>query len=1172
MSETNYPKPKNLLTREAIDAFPIKNKNMSIQELRQLCVDFFRFSKQALWICDHDVDYIRNAAGTQDAMKEGQVYGGLPYIGLGTGNVYRTLDYMDENGVVNISGVINRKKFNRVYVRNLWRNFGNQCANGAYVGWARVINSANYDGSPAMLAANGFFRVGPYTYPDDLRVLKKEYNSVAICQENGEQTMFASYAALQIGDGLNNFTTAGHVIMCTIAPEVVYNPDGTINGEESCIHITEQAQKWTEQENEQGDKYLMKPSVDKKMTFAKLYEKGYLPFTFAEFQGTHPVEDTVCEFSFQGEKITDRQLFNTHITSNYGILDAYAIVTDEEGNQIYKHAVRCLGANCKDLSFVRFAADPADHNNVETWGKLPVSGTFDLKIEVQLGTGERPVVYEGKLQVEAPVVNKPLSWETLNAFPIKNKNMSVQQLRQLCVDFFRFAKRMPWICDHDVDYIRNSNGTQDRMEGGRLYGGLPYIGLATGNPYRMLDYIDENGVVNIASVINKKKFNKVYERNLWRNFGNQCANGCYVGWGRVINSADYSGTPTMQVCRGFLRVGPYKYDDALSVYKKEYNTVAICQENGEQTMFESYAAMELADGLVNFTTAGHVIMCTIPPVVVRNADGTINGEESFLHITEQAQTWQNHLNEDGFVYQMKPSVDDKRTFNQLLQSGYLPFTFAEFHGKEVEDTWCKFSLEGDTITARDLFKSHITSNYGIYDAYATITDDSGKELYKHAVRCLRSGCKDLSFVHYAEDPSDHNNVETKGEFPVPGTYNVKVDVQLATGERPTVYEGKLLVEKAVVTDPLTWDKINAFPIKYKGMPVAERRKLCADFFRFQKQVNWTPDENLDYTKNPHGAPDKMYEGVVYRGFPYVTVGSGNVYRMMDFIDEKGYISIKKAASPARKFGNQCAAGVFGGWGRVVNSPNYSFTVSMTVANGFLRVGPYTYDDTQPRFGGDYPTTYAICEKNGEQVMFQSYAAMEQADVLVNYSTAGHIIMCTIAPQVVYNEDGSINGDESFMHITDQAQTWLPGYEENGDEYLYKNNIDWKRTFRQLLSGGYLPMTVPELTGEKDLDDTVCSINLSGNTVTPEQLFAATVTANYGITDVYAVITDENGKELYKHAARADINNRKELAIATDAQFIDTWGQMPGAGTYNLTVIAQLYTGERPVIYQGKLKI
>ena len=84
------------------------------------------------------------------------------------------------------------------------------------------------------------------------------------------------------------------------------------------------------------------------------------------------------------------------------------------------------------------------------------------------------------------------------------------------------------------------------------------------------------------------------------------------------------------------------------------------------------------------------------------------------------------------------------------------------------------------------------------------------------MRCLRSGCKDLAFCRYAEEPDDHNNVEKRGAFPEPGTYNVKIDVQLATGERPCVYEGKLLVEKAVVTDPLTWDKINALCYRDDG--------------------------------------------------------------------------------------------------------------------------------------------------------------------------------------------------------------------------------------------------------------------------------------------------------------------------------------------------------------------
>ena len=1161
------------VTWEAINAFPIKNKDMSVQELRQLCVDFFRFAKTARWVCKQDVDYIRTRRNAVDAMKGGQVYGGLPYIGHATGSVYRLMDYIDENGVVDISPVINRKAFNKAYSWKLFKNFGNQCANGAYQGWGRVISSANYRGTPTMVVKNGFLPVGEYVAPTDIDNYTQK-NTVAICEENGEAVMFRSYAALQLADGLVCYTTAGHVIMCTGAPVVVYKEDGSIDPEQSYILATEQAQTWKEREAADGTTYLMKPNVDKEYTFRKLFDKHYLPFTFAELLGTKPVADTVCSVNLEGEEITSRELFNAHVTANHGILDIYVIFTDEEGNQVYKHAVRNTYATCLDMQILRKAENPDEHNNVERWGEFPYPGTYNIKIEVQLATGERPVVYEGKCVMPEAKVDNPLSWEQINAFPIKNKDMSVQELRQLCADFFRFSKRIRWTSKQNVDYIRNAAGSQDAMRTGRVYGGYPYIGLATGNPYRMLDYIDPvTGEVDFAPIINKKKFNKVYSRDLFRNFGNQCANGAYVGWGRVINSADYSGSPSMLLSNGFLRVGEYKYPDDLDVLRKTYNSVAICKENGEQVMFRSYAKLQLADGLNNFTTAGHVVMCTIPPVVVYKEDGTIDGESSYFHITEQAQTWTEQVAEDGQDYLMKPSVDAKWTFQKAFAGGYLPFTFAEFEGTHpVEDTVCTCSLDKDEVTAKELFAAHITSNYGIFDAYATVTDEEGNVLYRHAVRCLRSGCKDLAFVKRAAEPEGHNNVETQGEFPVPGNYRVKLEAQLATGERFTVYEGGLVIPTAYVHDPLTWDKINAFPIKYKGMPVEERRQLVVDFFRFQKRVNWTPDENHDYVKNPHGAPDKMFEGVVYRGFPYVTVGSGNVYRMMDFIDENGFIPIRQAATPARKFGNQCAAGVFGGWGRLVNSPNYSFTVSMTIKNGFFPVGEYTYDPEQPRFGAEYPTTYDICKANGEQVMFRSYAALQIADVMVNYSTAGHIIMCTVAPVVVYNEDGSINGEESYLHITDQAQTWLPGYEENGDDYLYKNNIDWKRTFKQLLGSGYLPMTVPELTGEKDIDDTVVSIDLEGDTVTWEQVLGATVTANFGITDIYALVYDADGAELLKHATRADINNRKTLAIAHDEAFVDTWGNLPGAGSYRLEVKVQLYTGERITVFAGTLAI
>ena len=93
-----------------------------------------------------------------------------------------------------------------------------------------------------------------------------------------------------------------------------------------------------------------------------------------------------------------------------------------------------------------------------------------------------------------------------------------------------------------------------------------------------------------------------------------------------------------------------------------------------------------------------------------------------------------------------------------------------------------------------------------------------------------------------------------------------------------------------VKDKLTWDKINAFPIKSSDMTVEEMRQLCVDFFRFSKTVVWTPNANLHYVKNNNGSEDDIFKGNVYGGFPYIGGGGcGNVYRAMDYYDtETGF--------------------------------------------------------------------------------------------------------------------------------------------------------------------------------------------------------------------------------------------------------------------------------------------
>ena len=376
-----YPKVTEKLTWDAINAFPIKTSDMTIAEMRQLCVDFFRFEKSFLWISNSDLKYPYTKSDKIDEVTKGTVYGGLPYITVGSGNVYRLMDYINEE-----TGVVDIKRAASVPTL-----FGNQCSGAAYWAWGRVINSANYGYTNTFVARNGFIKVGPYTYDENIAQFELGTDTINICKTNGEQIMFQSYAMLQPADGLVQWTTAGHVIMCTSVPHVEYKNNGEIDGEKSYITICEQSTKWQEGTNASGDTYLYKVSHDQQKTFASLFKGSYIPFTFAEFLGTDPVEETECTFSHTGSTITTKELFASTITSNYGICDAYASIKDSTGKEVYRHAVRIKATGEKELAFTRAG-------NVDKWGTLDVSnGEFTVEVTCQLATGERPVIYSGKI-------------------------------------------------------------------------------------------------------------------------------------------------------------------------------------------------------------------------------------------------------------------------------------------------------------------------------------------------------------------------------------------------------------------------------------------------------------------------------------------------------------------------------------------------------------------------------------------------------------------------------------------------------------------------------------------------------------------------------------------------------------------------------------------------------
>ena len=390
-------------------------------------------------------------------------------------------------------------------------------------------------------------------------------------------------------------------------------------------------------------------------------------------------------------------------------------------------------------------------------------------------------------------INDPLTWDAINEFDVVHDGMTVEEARQLAVDFFRYAKTAVWIPSDTITYkIKASKPNDEYINGGALYGGLPYISTGSGSIYRLMDYMDET-----TSVVNADK--AAAEPIL---FGNQCSNGSYWGFGRVINSVKFDYTRYLTLKSGLLKVGDYEYDESVEVYKTgTYDTSTVLITNGPERMYECYALLLPGDLIVYYRNdAGHAVMISEEAHVERNADGTINPDRSYVTVIDQTAEHDTLTNTAGDTFAYERNVDKQWTFTYLADHVYVPHTFKEFTGEDpIDSSKSEFSHTGATITLDQLYSSSVTSNYGISDVYASFYSDSGVEIYKVVTRADRVCRNEVAFVRpgTSKTVDDTYTVNVTDEWGkaeylgMDGKITVKVYAQLSTGERPVLWEGEL---------------------------------------------------------------------------------------------------------------------------------------------------------------------------------------------------------------------------------------------------------------------------------------------------------------------------------------------------------------------------------------------
>ncbi len=437
------------------------------------------------------------------------------------------------------------------------------------------------------------------------------------------------------------------------------------------------------------------------------------------------------------------------------------------------------------LSFASCAKEPA--NETKTLE------TQETKEEITKKTEEKKTEEEsGNNDANTPVANvvdKDVRAK-LDAIPIANSSMTPDQLRQICVDFFKLQLSFSWTPSETLEPVSTENdGQKLRVEinKGTVYGGIPYTSTGSGNLYRALDYYDdETGVIDLS-----------FFRTSRDKFVNACSGSANWAWGRVVNSAYLSWTQYYTQYQGCINVGPYTYSKDIKMFSsarsdsaQAYTAKNVVLENGEQVMYQSYAQMKPADGI---THPGHIRMNTAVPHVEYNADGTINGDESYTYYCDQQLYVIADTQSDGSPKTRQGGVDVKVTFKELYDRYYIPFTFAEFLGTDpVEDGTATLTLEdapvtASSISALELSKTKLTTNYAISGLYVKVLDDQG------TVKLTRKVYPD---DHYTESMG-LSSALVSSFIKMMNTYagcTVEVSARISTGAIITAYSGTLIGE------------------------------------------------------------------------------------------------------------------------------------------------------------------------------------------------------------------------------------------------------------------------------------------------------------------------------------------------------------------------------------------
>lgn len=357
-------------------------------QIRAMAVQAMRDGLSVKWTPYREITYNKSGAVSHKDYinKPGTVYAGLPYTNGATG-ILTWLQYYDfETGI--LSG------YDPAQVNE---NLGNSCAAAVAWGWHAVVPESFVEATFTFVVARGALRVGPYTYDDSITTFRN-YSTENIVNDNGVETMYASYAQCLPADcvvTVGSSVCGDHAMMVTEPAHVEYT-DGKIDPEKSYVMIQDQrAGDYNIQEDGQTVHYSGRTNY--KATFQELATNHYIPCTHPVFTGAQPYTPATVTLESEGEVTLENVNAQTILTP-YKIVAVNVKVLDKDGETAYSSRrvlnrdsfskPTCNAYPCQNLT----SAEVATRD-------LKKGETYTYQVEVLIATGQifTPISFEFSL-------------------------------------------------------------------------------------------------------------------------------------------------------------------------------------------------------------------------------------------------------------------------------------------------------------------------------------------------------------------------------------------------------------------------------------------------------------------------------------------------------------------------------------------------------------------------------------------------------------------------------------------------------------------------------------------------------------------------------------------------------------------------------------------------------